>query len=201
MPDANEIIRMLISSTGFIALFAFFEVLSRKNKLNPEEMRRVAHVTGTFFGLYVAVYFSKISFIVIASAFSLLMAVSHRKHIFNHIHGVSRKTYGEELLPLGLIASYLIAGSHPGIFIPAFLITGISDPINGFVIHKTKNMTLGFICFWTSAIIILFFSTPLTIFTACGVAFLIGIVERVSSYGTDNFFIPISVALLLSNIL
>lgn len=198
---AIEITLVLVSCLGLIALFSIFEVLSRKYKWNPEEMRRVAHIFGAMFGVGIGLYFSKIIFIVAAVSFIGLMAFSRRKHIFNHIHRVSRKTYGEELLPLGLLSAYLISNADPQIFVPAFLITGISDPISGFVMNKTQNRFLSFLFFVASSVALLLIFTPLNLLIILGVALFVGIVEQLFTYGTDNLMVPIAVAVILLKIL
>jgi|SRR3990167_5868735 len=198
---AMEIIMISISSLGLIAIFSIFEVFSRKYNWNPEEMRRIAHIFGAMFGVGIGLYFSKTIFIIAAVSFIGLMAFSRRKHIFNHIHKVSRKTYGEELLPLGLLAAYLIGNADPQIFVPAFLITGISDPISGFVINKTRNRLFSFLSFVASSAILLLIFTPLNLPIILAIALLIGIVEQLFTYGADNLMVPIAVALILIKIL
>lgn len=201
MPIFKEILFIIVSSIGLITLFSIFEVLSRKYKWNPEEMRRVAHIFGAVFGVGIGLYFSKTIFIVAAVSFIGLMAFSRRKHIFNHIHKVSRTTYGEELLPLGLLVAYLIGNADPQIFVPAFLITGISDPISGFVINKTKNRLFSFLSFVATSTVLLLIFTPLNLPILLVIALFVGIVEQLFTYGTDNLMVPIAVALVLIKIL
>lgn len=197
----KEIIFVAISSFGLIFTFFIFEALSRKYKYSPEEMRRIAHIVGALFGVAIGIFFSKVIFIVAAISFSVLMAFSRRKHIFDHIHRVSRKTFGEELLPLGLLSAYLIGNADPQIFVPAFLITGISDPISGFVINKTRNRLFSFLSFVASSAILLLIFTPLNLPIILAIALLIGIVEQLFTYGADNLMVPIAVALILIKIL
>mgnify|MGYP001560264016 CR=1 FL=1 len=201
MPILKETTLIIASSIGLIALFSIFEVFSRKYRWNPEEMRRVAHIFGALFGVGIGIYFSKTIFVVAAVSFIGLMAFSRRKHIFNHIHRVSRKTYGEELLPLGLLSAYLISNADPQIFVPAFLITGISDPISGFVMNKTQNRLLSFLFFVESSVALLLIFTPLNLLIILGVALFVGIVEQLFTYGTDNLMVPIAVAVILLKIL
>jgi len=192
-----EIGSIIVISLGLLAIFSLFEALSRKYKWNPDEMRRISHVVGALFGVGVAITLSKIVFIIATTSFAVLMAISHRKSIFRHIHGVSRKTYGEELLPLGLLSAYLICNADPRIFVPAFLITGISDPINGFVVNKTNSRLPGFLCFVASAALLLLIFTPLNSFIILGTALIVGIVEQIFTYGTDNLMVPVAVAVVL----
>ena len=199
MPTARELIPAFLSAIGLLTFFLIVEVIFRWRQLDPEQSRRLSHMTGTLFGIGIASYFSRSIFITIALLFLAIIIISRRKNYFSHIHKVFRKTFGEELLPVGLLVSYLISNANPDIFIPTFLITGFSDPVNGYVVQKSKSRMFGSAMFLLTAFVILFFFSDIKPLTAILIGLSATIVERLSSYGTDNLTVPAIVAWLLLN--
>lgn len=180
----------------FGGLLIVVEGLSRKFSLSPELMRRLSHISAALFTSYFSLYLSAPFLLTTLGIFSIVMFSSKHLKILSHIHAVSRATVGEILLPLGFIASYLIAGGHQNIYIPAFLIVGIADPITGIIMEKYNNQIIGIFIFVFITIFILSFFNISLIYIVI-VALITAFVERVSGYGTDNLTIPIAVALLL----
>lgn len=197
----REIILAILSAGGLVGFFLIVEVIFRKRQPDPEQSRRLSHLVGTLFGIAIAYFFSKPVFITIALAFLLLIIFSRRQNYFSHIHRVTRKTYGEELLPIGLLLSYIISNANPAVFIPAFLITGVSDPLNGYIVQKYKSHWVGSLVFLASSLLILAFFSDLNLVPVLLIGCIVTLIERVSSYGTDNLTVAVSVAILLSLLL
>lgn len=128
------------------------------------------------------------------------MLTSRILKIFNHIHAVSRKTFGEELLPIGFIAAYLISRGQAEIFVPSILVIGLADPITGIVMQKWRKHSLGILTFVLVAIPIILLFAQTSLMTTFFIAVCVATIERVSPYGTDNLSIPTAMALLLSSI-
>lgn len=186
-----------ITFVSFGLLLVSLELLTRKFSLSPEWIRRISHVSAALFTVFFSFYLNSALFIGILGIFSIIMFISRLLKIFNHIHGVSRPTIGEELLPLGFIAAYLITNGNSKIFVPSILVVGIADPVTGIVMERYKKHFLGILAFiFTSFLVLVFFShTPPWI--AILIAVIVSLIERISSYGTDNLSIPIAVSLLL----
>ena len=192
----NEFIIVIIGAFMCIGAFIYLEKLHRKGKFSPELLRRSAHIVSSLVASIFSIFLSQLFFVGALCFFFLIMVVSRRKGVFNHIHKVSRPTIGEELLPLGFVTSYLIAGGHQNIYLPAFLIVGCADPVTGIIMERYRNHFVGILVFFFIAIFILFFfKFPLVyIFIVATIAAL---VERISGYGTDNLTVPTVIALLL----
>lgn len=192
----KEFIIVSIGILLCISLFLCLEFLHRRRKYSTELLRRVSHVASSLIASIFSLLLSPPFFIGALCFFFLFIATSRKKRIFNHIHQVSRSTIGEELLPLGFIVSYLIAGGNQNIYIPAFLIVGFADPITGAIMEKYKNQMIGILIFVFITLFILSFFKISLIYIVI-VALTTALVERVSGYGTDNLTIPLAVALLL----
>lgn len=130
--------------------------------------------------------------------FTIIMLISRVFKIFNHIHAVSRPTIGEELLPIGFIAAYLLTDGQSNLFVPAVLITGIADPITGIVMERFRNHALGMLVFTciTVPILMLYIGIPLLPALLLGLS--IATIERISPFGTDNLTVPLATTLLVT---
>lgn len=193
---ANEFIILIIGVFSCISVFTCLEFLHRTRKYSSELLRRVAHLASSVVASIFSLFLTPPFFIAALCFFFLFILFSRRKKVLNHIHRVSRSTIGEELLPLGFITSYLIAGDNQNIYIPAFLIVGLADPMTGIVMEKYKKRIIGLLVFILVSIFILLFF-KLSLIYVFIIAIVVALVERISGYGTDNLTIPITVALLL----
>lgn len=193
----NQYLIAIIGFLGYGMLLGTLEVLSRRFSLPAEYIRRISHVFAAIFVAFFSLYLSAPFLLIILSVFILIMLLSRSLKIFNHIHSVARQTIGEELLPLGFIAAYLISNGETAKFIPTVLIVGLADPITGVVVQKYKNNTFGILAFLIVTITILFLSSQLSPLNIILVSLLVAITERFSPYGSDNLSIPVLTALLL----
>lgn len=189
----------LTYSIIFLFSLLFIEWLTRKNNLNKELTRRITHVLSGFFGALMGLILSPTVFITLTLAFFLIISISYFYKFFSSIHGVKRKTYGEIFLPLGILITYLLTPGSPKNFLASILILAISDPLAGLIGDFSKNNILyRSITFFVSTIIILLiiFQSEQVIFLIT-TAFVLTIVEKLSSLGTDNITIPVTSILLL----
>lgn len=190
----------LIAILGFLSygtLLGILEILSRRFSLPSENIRRISHVLAAIFVAFFSLYLSAPFLLFVLSIFILVMILSRFLKIFNHIHAVARRTIGEELLPLGFIAAYLISNGETAKFIPAVLVVGLADPITGVVVQKYKNNVLGVFTFLIVTVVILLLSSKISPLSIILVSLLVAITERLSPYGSDNLSIPVFTALLL----
>lgn len=193
----------VIAITGFLSFGIFLvtlEILSKKYKLSSEWVRRISHIFAALFTVYFSFHLESLFLLTALVIFSAVMFISRILKIFNHIHGVSRPTIGEELLPIGFIAAYLISRGQMAVFIPTMFVIGLADPITGIVMQKWGKHSLGILTFVVVAIPIILLFAHVSLITTIIIALCIAIIERVSPYGTDNLFIPTAMALLLSSI-
>lgn len=196
----NQYSLSLIGFFSFAILLIIIEILSRRFKLPAEWIRRVSHLLAALFTVYLSFYLDSSFLLTILAIFSVVIFTSRLLKIFNHIHAVSRPTIGEELLPIGFIAAYLISNGQSTIFIPSILVVGIADPITGIMMQKWKKHFWGIVIFTVVTVVIVLLFTNSTLITASIIAFSVALVERISPYGTDNLSIPAITALLLSTV-
>src|SRR3989344_1784191 len=119
-----------VYSLGFLCLLFAIEYLTRLKKYPKEITRRIAHMLSGLFGAIMGIILEPWVFITFVLFFLLIICVSYARKFFSSIHGVKRKTYGELLLPLGILAAYLIAGQNTT-YTVSVLILAISDPLAG----------------------------------------------------------------------
>lgn len=193
----NQYLIAIIGFLGYGTLLGILEVLSRRFSLPAEYIRRVSHIFAAIFVAFFSLHLSALFLLTILIIFILIMRLSRSLKIFNHIHSVSRRTVGEELLPLGFIAAYLILDGETAKFIPTVLVVGLADPITGVVVQKYKNNAFGILTFLIVTTTILFLSSQLSPLAIILISLLAAITERFSPYGSDNLSIPVLTALLL----
>lgn len=196
----NHYVIAIIGFLSFGIFLVILETLSRRYMLSSEWVRRISHIFASFFTIYFSFQLESLFLLTTLAIFSVVMLTSRVLKIFNHIHAVSRTTIGEELLPIGFIAAYLISRGQVGIFIPSILVIGLADPITGIVMQKWGKHSLGILTFVVVTIPIILFLAHASLMTAFIIALCVAIVERISPYGTDNLSIPVVTALLLSSI-
>ena len=102
-------------------------------------------------------------------------------------------------MPLGILIAYAIANGSTSSYLASVMILAISDPLAGIVGDITKRKhSYGSVVFFLSAFSVLLIIFKFEeFFLLIVIALVITIVERFSSYGTDNLTIPLASALLL----
>lgn len=207
---------------GAIAVLVVFSILivaekiSNHEKLNPEIARKFVHITvGSFVATW-PFFMERNIIYALCAAFVFVIAVTRISGLFPSIHKVHRKTFGDILFPLG-IAGTLFLTDNPWIFAACILHLSLADGFAALVGEKygTKNSynIMGYKKTAAGNIAFLLISLGITValiafdpsgFNNIAVAtlFLVPIfsttVESISVRGTDNIFVPISLALLLT---
>ena len=194
----------LLASVSFLGVLLIIEYVTRKNNYKKELTRRLAHFLSGLFGIATGLTLDSWVFITFAIVFLGIISASYAIKFLTSIHGVKRKTYGEIFLPLGILSAYLISGPTTN-FVVAVLILAISDSLAGLVGDLklfNKGRWTGSVFFFLSTFLILvFFFKEQQLIVLLGLALIVTIVERFSTYGTDNLSIPISASLLLKVLL
>lgn len=200
----NNFLIGLLSSLLFFCVLLTIEFITRKNNYTKELTRRLAHLLSGLFGILMGFVLDSWVFITFAIVFLGIISISYSIKFLTSIHGVKRKTYGELLLPLGILSAYLISGATTN-FLVAVLILSVSDTLAGIIGDLKlfdKGRWTGSAFFFLSAFLILvFFSKGQQFTVLLGIALIVTIVERFSAYGTDNLSIPLSASLLLKVLL
>ena len=105
----NNFLIGTINSILFLLLLVLIEYITRRKNLNKEFTRKIAHVISGLFGVVMAFVLDKWVFIAFALIFFVIISISYGIKFFSSIHNVKRKTYGEILLPLGILAAYIFS--------------------------------------------------------------------------------------------
>lgn len=196
----NQYVIAIIGFLSFGIFLVILEILARRYKLSSEWVRRISHIFAALFTIYFSFHLESFFLLTTLAIFSVVMLTSRVLKIFNHIHAVSRTTIGEELLPIGFIAAYLISSGKIEIFVPSILVIGFADPITGIVMQKWGKHSLGILTFVIVTIPILLLFTNASLIATIVITLCVAVIERISPYGTDNLSIPTATALLLSSI-
>ena len=195
----NSYLIGLVYSTGFLFILLFLEYITRRNNFNKELTRRTAHVLSGLFGALMGLILEPSVFITFVFVFLLIISVSYGIKFFSSIHNVKRKTYGELLLPLGILLAYILANGSIAKYLASVLILAISDPLAGIAGDISKRiLTYGSIAFFISALSILLITFRFEqLIVVVFIALMVTLVERISSYGTDNLTVPLASSILL----
>ncbi len=205
-----------IAVLPILVLLIFTETLWRSNRLRGESARKLIHI---IVGSYVAFWPFYISFEaiqLISALFLIVVGVSLRFKIFNSIHGVARKTWGEVLFAvcIGLLA---VLTTNPWVFAACILHMSVADGFaalagkrwgknNRYHIGSHEKSVVGTAVFWLCSLLI----TGLAVFNIVDLqahTFLyISLLPLATSFsenfgvgGTDNILVPVLVFLALSN--
>ena len=195
----NSYLTGLIYSSVFLLILLFLEYITRRNNFDKELTRRIAHILSGLFGAIMGSILEPPVFITFVLVFLVIISLSYGVKFFSSIHNVKRKTYGEIFLPLGILIAYLLANGSMTNYLASVLILAISDPLLGIIGDiSNKKLTYGSVVFFVSTLSVLLaiFKFEQFVFVV-SIALIVTLVERISSYGTDNLTIPLASSLLL----
>ena len=195
----NNYLNGLLYSSVFLLILVFLEYITRRNNFNKEQTRRTAHILSGLFGAIMGFMLEPPVFITFVLVFLVIITLSYGVKFFSSIHNVKRKTYGEIFLPLGILIAYLLANGSMTNYLASVLILAISDPLAGIIGDiSNKKLTYGSVVFFVStlSVLLVIFKFEQFVFVV-SIALIVTLVERISSYGTDNLTIPLASSLLL----
>ncbi|KKQ53148.1 hypothetical protein A2865_02545 [Candidatus Woesebacteria bacterium RIFCSPHIGHO2_01_FULL_39_17] len=195
----NSYLTGLIYSSVFLLILLFLEYITRRNNFDKELTRRIAHILSGLFGAIMGSILEPPVFITFVLVFLVIISLSYGVKFFSSIHNVKRKTYGEIFLPLGILIAYLLANGSMTNYLASVLILAISDPLAGIIGDiSNKKLTYGSVVFFVStlSVLLVIFKFEQFVFVV-SIALIVTLVERISSYGTDNLTIPLASSLLL----
>jgi phytol kinase len=201
-------------SVVFVALLAAAEAASRRWKLGPELARKSAHVSSAAVAATMPWFMSFPAVAVLALLFVPFMLVSRRLDLFPAVHSVERSTWGEMWFPLG-VAVVAIAVPDRGPYAFGVLVMGLSDAAASIIGQRYGNRAFrivgawktyaGSATFFVTTLVLTFAALALTgglsaasVPMALGVSGALTAVEAALGGGTDNLFLPVVAAGLLS---
>lgn len=201
------LLKILLTILIFSSFYILLELIKRKSTIKREYTRKIAHIVSAILAISLYFFLARTEFIIATTFFTIFFAVSYSKKFLNSIHLKNYKTFGEIFYPLALVALGIFYYDKPFIMISSIAIMGFADGISGIynLKHKKKSLDGSLIFFLISIVLILInyavfiddISLPI-IFRIILVSAIISIVEYISHFGTDNFTVPLSSAILLS---
>jgi len=218
----NTIVLSIVYFFAIILMLAFNELNYRRLKVKGEITRKFAHFAATVGVVpFVYIFGSHWHVLILAIIFSIALFVTKYTKQLESIYDIERKSVGSYLLPLSIYTTFLMANllDNKFIYILPMLILGICDPmaaivgmglkknnyqikIFGIVTGKSVFGSAAFlISSFVISIIALYFNRGVfdlkTFWLALVVAVVSMLAEMFSRRGSDNFTIPVSVALTL----
>lgn len=207
-------IAILLVCGAYGGAFGFIEYLQRSVGLNRELTRKLSHVIGAGGSALLPFWVTLNDVAVVAAVFVLVMLYSKRFRIFESIHRVRRRTYGEIYMPLGILLAALLAPDHL-IFAIAMLVLALADTaaeLAGSTI-RSKKLLHGKSIAGTAAFFVVAFTVCLSVllitdgdaassaYASVAVASGASMAELVSRDGADNLTIPLVVIAMLTPLL
>jgi phytol kinase len=190
----------------------YSEWLARAKQIHAELTRKFVHITvGTFVAFWP--FFLNWSEIELLSlAFFVVVALSIKYNVFRSIHAVKRNIIGELMFAviIGLLA---VVCSSKWVFMAAMLNLSLADGLaaivgigwgesNTYKVFGHTKSRAGTAAFFVSSLCImivygLFAHSGISFLTILWLPVLATVAENISVEGTDNFVVPMLIALVL----
>lgn len=203
---------------GILVVLLIDEVFWRLNVVRGEASRKIDHI---IIGSYIAIWpfmMSMREIQILAVAMLVVISISHRYHIFQSIHAIKRRTYGEYFFPIsvGVVAAIT---SSPWIFMAAILHLSLADGLAAIVGSKFGKITkyrifgqsktlIGTAFFFVISQLIITimlvgnfkeFQT-ISVWIIVWLPLVASLAEAVAVYGTDDLVVPILIAVILETL-
>lgn len=204
-------------STIFVVLVTFCvliysEWLARAKQIHAELTRKFVHITiGTFVAFW-PFFLSWRDIELLSLAFFAVVALSIKYNIFRSIHAVKRNVMGELIFAV-VIGILAVVSSSKWVFMVAMLNLSLADGLAAIVgvgwgdsstykvLGHTKSIAGSAAFFVTSLCTMvaygLFAHSGISLLTIIWLPILATAAENVAIEGTDNFVVPLLVALVL----
>src|SRR5207248_7195384 len=114
-PEARRLIRpleLLAAAFGFGLIFAGTELCHRRG-VAAESTRRAAHAAGAGGAALAQLLLTLPEMVVLAAGFTAFLVGTRALGRLRSIHGVTRRTLGAQLLPVGLLLAVGAGWQHP----------------------------------------------------------------------------------------
>jgi phytol kinase len=203
---------------GVFLILILDELLWRLKVVRGELSRQIVHIAvGTYIAFWPFVMSMK-EIQILAVAMLVVVSISRRYHIFQSIHAVKRRTYGEFFFPIsvGLVALMTESG---WVFAAAVMHLSVADGLASYVgstwgkssaykILGQNKSWIGTLTFFVSSLLII--TTMLVIengryevantWLALCLPLVATVSEGLAVYGTDDLVVPLIVAGILESL-
>ncbi len=197
----------------FIYLFIIFFIsiiYRRFNPNNKEAIRKIIHIgIGPLIPLAKFLDVDQTSALCFTGIVSLLTFINYQSKLFPTIEDIDRKSYGTLFYCLSLfILIFFYWNKDPTSLFAGFFIMTFGDGFAGLIgknfqskswfFFNQKKSLFGTMTMFITSLIVVFglsyfqkYSLNINIFA---IAFISTVIEQLSIFGLDNFFVPISAA-------
>lgn len=207
----TELILTIIGAFGFLALVG--RIADVHPRAHPEVMRKLVHMTA---GCVVATwpfYFTREQIVVLGVLALLVVLLSRLLHTFGAIHHDGKRLLGEALFAVAIVVLALITDNR-WIFAAAVLHLGLADGSAAIIgklwgkktqyrIFGHTKSVVGTAMFFAVSVAIMTLYVVIvhhfTLWALLTVPVVATAVENIAIAGTDNLFVPLIVALLLTS--
>jgi len=176
------------------------EVLKRRFKISAEYTRRIAHIIIGTMGILGYLLGPIWLYAVVVGVLLIALMVFRRGNTLSSVTGVKRKSYGDILLPIGLLAAIPLTIHNPIYYIASISVMVYADSLCGIMsdISKKPAHTLaGSLVFMLATFIIFTIFTEIEWTHILWISLLLTVVEYYSKKGSDNLTLPVAAGLIL----
>jgi phytol kinase len=196
----------------FVVLIALILVINwygKKAQLKTQFIRKLTHIVTGLIGSSFPFYLTLNQIITLSVLFFILMFVAKLKKMLV-LNNIERVSWGEVYFPISVgICALISLPEHTSAFVAGILTLTFSDslanivgstyPIKKFTMNGQTKSVGGFLaCFLTSLVLFAILLQPSTgsWYLIPVFALAVGLVEFVSTHGTDNITVPVAATLL-----
>lgn len=192
----------------FTVLVGSIEIAKRKFAIQAGISRKVGHVAAALIASIMPFFLDKTEIILLGVVFAVLFLLVRRTRLLSSIHTVSRLTFGDVFLPLGvaLSAAYFLPAKVAA-FQFGILVMGVSDMLACFIgewrgKHRVKifgsaKSAEGSSAFFISTVMFVFLFVSRFSFEGVLVTLVLTGAEFVLVFGLDNLILPVLGAYLI----
>lgn len=208
---------IIVGACAFVfCILLLNEWLWRKQIIKGELARKFMHIcAGTFsaFGPFLMSWHQLRIVMLMSIFFIILMRIFH---IFKSIYDIKRRSWGDLIGPITIWLLAVIE-TQKWVFVAAVLHIALADGLaavigckygkkNSYKVLWGKKSIVGTLTFWVVSFSILawvlILSPPefsgFTLTTLLWLPIMGALVENISPFGSDNFFVPILIVIVLS---
>ena len=208
---------IFLNSLLFLGFFISTDILKNKFNLEVDNSRKITHILCTLGIITFPYTMNNKEIYIICTLFIIITFLTKKIGMFKSIHSVKRKTFGAEVMPLGvLLSAHQFLPADKFTFVYGTLICGFSDTMAEIIgrkynfrpiyIFNQKKTLGGSIAFFLTTLIITYFfliftNNDIITFKILELSIFLTFLELIQPFGLDNITIPVFSDLVLNYLL
>jgi len=187
-------------TTATCGSLVIIEVMKRRFNISAEYTRRAAHIVIGTMGILGYLLGPVWLYAVVVGALFIVLLALRKGSILSSITGVKRKSFGDILLPVGLLAAIPLTLHNPIYYIVSISVMVYADSLCGImsdVREKPAHTLTGSLVFMLATFIIVAVFTEIGWLHILWISLTLTVVELCSKRGSDNLTLPIAAGLIL----